>query len=258
MLLLSYFRIFQLSLISSSSNQTIVNKFANFLNFFFRNRINQDEFFEWSIVCDHIWNAFAWIINSIFDFRNRRENFETRKKIMNRQFRFCYLFFRFQIFQISLIRHSNANIFRHIYVDLYAIWNSHWFMFFQFFRFSTFMLFSIKSYCDEKKTNSMFIYFDTIFDDFAFSIFCSIFCFSSIVIYDQNLRHMKDWIVSKTFSKIVVRFYWTKKIIEKIEKIEKLMIVKFRIENHNKIFNKIFITSRVFKNLLTFAKIFVS
>ena len=59
MFLFSHFRIFQLSLISSLNNQTIVNKFANFFKFFFRNRINQNEFFKWSIICNYIWNAFA-------------------------------------------------------------------------------------------------------------------------------------------------------------------------------------------------------
>ena len=56
-------------------------------------------------------------------------------------------------------------------------------------------------------TNSMYIHFDS--RSFCFKILFrfSIFLLRFCVIYSQNLRRMKNWIVSKTFSKIVVRFY---------------------------------------------------
>ena len=56
------------------------------------------------------------------------------------------------------------------------------------------MLLSIKSYCDAKKTNSMFIHFDANFDDFAFSIFCSIFC------CQLSLLTVKTYVAWKTES----------------------------------------------------------
>ena len=135
MFLFSYFRIFQLSLILSSSNQAIVNKFANCLIFF--SKLNQSKWIFWMInnlrlhlKCIRMNHKFN------FWFSKSSQKFRNEKKLMNRQNRFCYLFFRHQIFQINLIRYSNANIFRYIYVDLHAIWNLHKFMFFQFFRHS--------------------------------------------------------------------------------------------------------------------------
>ena len=64
-------------------------------------------------------------------------------------------------------------------------------------------------------------------------------CYFLHVIYSQNLRRMKNWIVSKTFSKIVVRFYWT--IVNTNMNANKQQIVRNKntCKSINKILNKI-------------------
>ena len=62
------------------------------------------------------------------------------------------------------------------------------------------------------------------------------------VVYSQNLRRIKSWIVSKTFSEIVVRFYWTLKRFMSCKIYEWTIVWNQNVTYKwiNKIFNKIF------------------
>ena len=61
-------------------------------------------------------------------------------------------------------------------------------------------------------------------------------CYRFYVIYSQNLKRMKDWIVSKTLSEIVVRSYWT---IALSANKQQVVRNKNTCKSINKILNKI-------------------
>ena len=67
------------------------------------------------------------------------------------------------------------------------------------------------------------------------------FVINFVLFIVQNLRRIKNWIVSKTFSKIVVRFNWT---------------MKFWYEIWNKIKKRRFSKSNVFNAIATIRRLF--
>ena len=91
MFLFWHFRIFQLSLISSFDNRTIVDKFANFLCMFFSSKFNQSKWTCWIVnnlrlhlKCIRMNHKFSfWFSKTSQKFRNKEKNISSLQFIIS-------------------------------------------------------------------------------------------------------------------------------------------------------------------------------
>ena len=180
-----------------------------------RDRAHHDELSESFVVCDYIKNRFTWIISSASDLRDRRRNF----KVKERKY-FVFAIYHFDIRYLMLacfLIESHVSL---IIFDLHAryqvFYHLHWFMLLRVLSsFDVCMLrfcyFRLNRTAMQRRRIRCLLILMQISTTLLLQSFASQFNNRFCATYSQNLRRLKNWIVSESSSETVVWSYWTVK-----------------------------------------------